>query len=110
VRDVAVERDDYDYGVLCHVAYLKGNIYILNMPDNSYDLLRLPAGVLNIIRHAFIHDINVELEGPGEIGMYLFCYDRYVLYNMSDEIATRNSAFYRKRLPECGRNLSVVKI
>ena len=85
VRDVAVERDDYDYGVLFHIPYLEGNIYILNMPDNSYDLLRLPAKVLDVIRSAFNNELKIELDGPGGIGMYLFGNNKYVLYNMSDK-------------------------
>jgi hypothetical protein len=88
VRDIAVERDDYDYGVLFHVPYLNGNIYILNMPDNSYDLLRLPPEVLNTLRRAFHDDVNIELNGPGGVGMYLFGTNLYVLYNMSDETAS----------------------
>jgi hypothetical protein len=88
VRDIAVERDDYDYGVLFHVQYLKGNIFILNMPDNSYDLLRLPPRVLNILRRAFDDELKVELNSPGGIGMYLYGNNQYVLYNMSDETAS----------------------
>jgi len=88
VRDVAVERDDYDYGVLLHIQYLKGNIYILNMPDNSYDLLRLPKQALNKIRQPFSEDVGIDVNGPGGVGMYLFGKNQYVLYNMSDETAT----------------------
>ena len=87
VRDVAVERDDYDYGVLFHVQYLHGNIYILNIPDNSYDLLRLPAQALNSIRQAFREDVGVDITGPGGVGVYLFGKNQYVLYNMSDDTA-----------------------
>jgi hypothetical protein len=94
-RDVAVERDDYDYGVLFHVPYLKGEIYVLNMPDNSYDLLRLPAPVLNLIRRAFVKDLGVELNGPGGVGLYLFGEKQYVLYSMSDETAALQLRFTR---------------
>jgi hypothetical protein len=96
VRDVAVVRDDYDFGVLLHVQYLNGNIYVLNMPDNSYDLLRLPAPALNIIRSAFVGDLGVELDGPGGVGMYLFGDKKYVLYNMSDEPGPMTLKFVRK--------------
>jgi hypothetical protein len=101
-RDVAVERDDYDYGVLFHVEYLKGNIYVLNMPDNSYDLLRLPEQALRIIRRAFDEELGVGLDGPGGVGMYLFGdkpegsrlkSGQYVLYNMSDETAPMKLLF-----------------
>jgi hypothetical protein len=98
VRDVAVERDDYDYGVLFHVQYLKGNLYILNMPDNSYDLLRLPAKALNLIRRAFNDDLKIELNGSGGVGMYLFGNNQYVLYNMSDEFASMKLRSIQKNM------------
>ncbi len=105
VRDVAVERDDYDYGVLFHAEYLKGNIYVLNMPDNAYDLLRLPAKALDIIRRAFDEELGVELNGPGGVGMYLFGDHQYVLYNMSDEVAPMTLRFNRKESTKGWKNL-----
>ena len=70
MRDVAVEQDDYDYGVLLSAQYLKGTIIVLNMPENSYDLLRLPVQPINAIRRPFIKDLKVQLDGPGGIAMY----------------------------------------
>jgi hypothetical protein len=95
VRDVAIERDDYDFGVLLHVPYLKGNIYVLNMPDNSYDLLRFPPQVLNRIRRAFNEELGFELNGPGGVGLYLFGSKQYALYNMSEETASMDLRFDR---------------
>jgi hypothetical protein len=65
------------------------------MPDNSYDLLRLPAQALNLIRHAFNEELGFELNGPGGVGMYLFGSKQYVLYNMSDETAAMKFRFDR---------------
>ncbi len=93
VRDVAVIRNDYDFGVLFHAQYLNGQIYVLNMPDNSYDLLRLPAPALNMIRRAFVKDLGVELSGPGGVALYPFGEKQYVLYNMSDEAAPMTLRF-----------------
>ncbi|HMK37713.1 MAG TPA: hypothetical protein VK569_00140 [Bacteroidota bacterium] len=110
VRDVAVVLDDYDYGVLLHVQYLKGNIYVLNMPDNSYDLLRLPAQALNAIRRPFHEELGVELDGPGGVALYMYGAEtegspaasgQYVLYNMSDETAPMKLRFTRK-VPTAG--------
>jgi hypothetical protein len=104
VRDVAVERDDLDSGVLLHVQYLGGTIYVLNMPENGYDLLRLPAEALNTIRRAFIEELGVELDGPGGVGMYMYtgahegsapASGQYVLYNMSDETTPMTLRFNR---------------
>ena len=85
VREVAVVREDNDFGVLLTVKYLNGTLRILNMPDNSYDLLRLPAPVLTMIRRAFSGELGVHLAGPGGVALYLFGSRRYVLYNMTDE-------------------------
>ncbi len=101
VRDVALVREDYDFGVFLNVPYLNGTIYILNLPDNYYDLLRLPPVVLNAIRRAFVKDLGVELSGPGGVALYLFGEKQYVLYNMSDEYAQMKLRFYRE-VPQQG--------
>jgi hypothetical protein len=95
-RDVALERDDYDFGVLLNVPYLNGRIHVLNMPDNSYDLLRLPARALNLIRHVFVKELGVELNGPGGVAMYLIGDKQHVLYNLSDDTAAMTLRFTRK--------------
>jgi hypothetical protein len=96
VRNIAVRKDDYDYGVLLNVPYMKGTMYVLNMPDDSYDLLRLPPQALNLLRRAFVKELNVEMNGPGGVCMYLFGEKQYVLYNMSDEAAPVSLRFIQK--------------
>jgi len=100
-RDVAVVRDDYDFGVLLDVKYLNGSIYVLNMPENFYDLLSMPAQALNMIRRPFAKELGVALSGPGSVGMYLYGSGQYVLYNMSDEIAPVSLRF-DKEVPAAG--------
>ncbi len=116
VRDVAVVREDYDFGVLLKAKYLNANLYVLNMPENSYDLLRLPAAVLNKIRGEFINEIGVQLKGPGGVALYPFSSARFVLYNMNEEPAkvalsfseTVPSAGWRELVH--GESLSVTEI
>ena len=103
VRDVAVEQDDYDYGVLLSAQYLKGTMYILNMPENSYDLLRLPVQALDAIRRPFVKDLQAQLNGPGGVAMYMFGDKQYVLYNMSDQAAPLSLRFENK-IPASGWN------
>ena len=96
VRDVAVIRDDADFAVLLNVQYLKGTIYILNMPENSYDLLRLPADAMNLIRAAFSKQLGITLHGPGGVALYIFGDNQFVLYNMSDQEANLSLRFDKK--------------
>jgi hypothetical protein len=84
VRDVALVREDGDFGVLLRAQYLGGQMHVLNLPDNSYDLLRLPEAVLNAIRRPFSKELGVHLTGPGGVALCLFGDRQYVLYNMND--------------------------
>ncbi len=87
VREVALVREDADFGILLTTPYLEGQVDLLNLPDNSYDLLRLPEPVLNSIRRRFFDDLGVRLVGPGGVALYPFGDRQYVLYNMTDEPA-----------------------
>jgi hypothetical protein len=84
VREAALVREDADFGVLLTTPYLEGKVDVLNLPDNSYDLLRLPDAVLNAIRRCFFEELGVRLTGPGGVALYPFGERQYVLYNMND--------------------------
>jgi hypothetical protein len=84
VREVALVREDADFGVLLTTPYMEGRIDVLNLPDNSYDLLRLPEPVLNAVRRAFFDELGVRLVGRGGVALYPFGEKQYVLYNMND--------------------------
>jgi hypothetical protein len=87
VRSVALVREDADFGVLLSTPYMEGSVDVLNLPDNSYDLLRLPEPVLNAVRRAFFDELGVRLVGMGGVALYPFGQKQYVLYNMNDTVA-----------------------
>ncbi len=104
-RDVTLSRSDYDFSVLMRVPYLKGTIYVLNMPQNFYDLLELPTDVLNSIRRSFVMSLGMEFDGPGHVALYLFGDKQYVLYNMGDKEAPITLRFFEKTSTSGWRNL-----
>lgn len=85
VRGVAAVEEDYDMGVFLDVPYLKGHIYILNMPENSYDLLCLPVEILSRIRQSFNNELGFTLEAPGKVALYPYGDKQYVLYNLGEK-------------------------
>jgi hypothetical protein len=87
VRSVALVREDADFGVLLSTPYMEGTVDVLNLPDNSYDLLRLPEPVLNAVRRVFFDALGVRLVGMGGVALYPFGERQYVLYNMNDTVA-----------------------
>ncbi len=96
VRQLALIKKDYDYGILFTTPYYKGTVYILNLPDDYYDLLQLPTDILNNIRSSFSKELGVELDGPGHVGMYLYGQNQYVLYNMGDKEESLSLRFTKK--------------
>ena len=87
VRSVTLVREDADFGVLLSAPYMGGTLDVLNLPDNSYDLLRLPAPVLDAVRRVFFGELGVRLVGMGGVALYPFGDRQYVLYNMNDTVA-----------------------
>jgi hypothetical protein len=83
VREVALVREDADFGVLLTAPYLEGEVDVLNLPDNSHDLQRLPAPALDAIRRCFFKELGVRLVGPGGVALYPYGERQYVLYNMN---------------------------
>jgi hypothetical protein len=58
---------------LLHEAdYSKGHLYIVTIPDNFSDLYQLPSEVLDKIREVMCGQLNVQLEGPGQISLYVY--------------------------------------
>ena len=84
VRTVGLVREDADFGVLLGTHYIDGQVDVLNLPENTYDLISLPEDVLNAVRKCFSDELGVRLVGPGGVALYLFGSNQFVLYNMSD--------------------------
>jgi hypothetical protein len=101
VRNAALVLNDYDYGIMLETPYLNGNIYVLVLPVNNYDLLRLPAEILNRFRESFYKELGFTLQSQAKVGIYLFGQNQYVLYNMNNEIAPVSLKF-TKEVPTDG--------
>lgn len=87
VREIALLREDADLGVLLKTPYLEGKVDLLNLPENNYDLLRLPDAALNALRRCFADELGVTLRGPGGVALYPFGEKQYVVYNLGDSAA-----------------------
>ncbi|HMD60609.1 MAG TPA: hypothetical protein VKG78_04225, partial [Opitutaceae bacterium] len=101
VSQVALIREDGDFGVALTTPYLEGHVDVLNVPDNLYDLQRLPEPVLNSIRLLFFDELGVRLMGMGGVALYPFGDRQYVLYNMND-VAAKVSLRFPKGTPTQG--------
>ncbi|MEJ0102667.1 MAG: hypothetical protein WDO19_08975 [Bacteroidota bacterium] len=58
--------------ILHEADYSKGKFYVLTIPDNFADLYHLPAEALNIVRKVLGSQMNVQIEGPANISLYVY--------------------------------------
>jgi hypothetical protein len=68
-----------NYPVLLQVKYGGGILYVLTIPENFGDLYNLPAAVLDRIRSVMMADKMIRLEGPGQIGLFTYDNDAFIV-------------------------------
>ncbi len=86
-RQAVLRREDGDFAMLMQFKYLNGKVTILNLPENTFDLFRLPEGVLNAIRASLLPGLGITLEGSAKVALYAYAPGLWVLYNLSREKA-----------------------
>jgi hypothetical protein len=69
------------YPILLQSSYSKGTLYVLTIPDNFGDLYNLPATALTQIRNAVAGDLPVRLDGPSQIGMFVYDNQKFIAEN-----------------------------
>jgi hypothetical protein len=83
--------DDTNGWPILHSAdYSKGKFFVWTIPDNFIDLYQLPAPVLNRLRQTVAGHINVKLEGPGEVSLFVYDNNSFVVHSFLDEEVTVN--------------------
>jgi hypothetical protein len=84
--------------VLHRATYSKGTLYVLTIPDDFGDLYAYPAGALNRIRQVMSRDLDLYLEGPAKVGLFLYDNKTAVVENFNDnpvEIKLVGTSFLR---------------
>ncbi len=71
---------------ILHMAdYSKGKLFVLTIPDNFADLYNLPYEVLNKIRQVICSDLDVSLEAPANISIFLYDNNTFIIESFLDE-------------------------
>ena len=65
--------------------YSQGTLYVLTIPDDFGDLYAYPAPVLNRIRQAMSKDLDLYLEGPAKVSIFLYDNKTVIVENFNDE-------------------------
>lgn len=73
------------YPILLRAPYARGNLYVFTVPDDMGNLYDYPAGALNELRRVMCKDLDVRLEGPSKVGLFLYDNRTLVVENFNDK-------------------------
>ncbi|MDR0430498.1 MAG: hypothetical protein LBH58_08500 [Tannerellaceae bacterium] len=76
------------YPMLLRAPYSKGNLFVMTIPDDFGNLYDLPDGVLDAFRRILSKDLDVRIEGPAKIGLFLYDNDMLIVESFRDEPVT----------------------
>ena len=87
--EIVSARDDTNGWPMLHAAdFSKGKFYVLTVPDNFIDLYILPEPVLNRLRQIVAGDMKVTLEAPGEVSLFVYDNNSFVVESFLDKEVT----------------------
>ena len=73
------------YPILHRALYSNGTLYVLTIPDDFGQLYDYPAGALNEIRRVMSKGLDLYLEGPSKVGLFLYDNKTVIVENFNDE-------------------------
>ena len=72
------------YPILHRALYSKGVLYVLTIPDDFGQLYDYPTGALNEIRRVMSKDLDLYLEGPSKVALFLYDNKTVIVENFND--------------------------
>jgi hypothetical protein len=95
--------------LLLDAGYAGGHLYVWTIPDNPADLYALPVGALDAIRRVATQALDVRLDGPAEVSLFLYDNDTLVVESFRDEAVEVSLVLKSSRAvrdPETGETLA----
>jgi len=76
------------YPMLLRAPYSKGNLYVMTIPDDFGNLYDLPVGVLNSFRQTLSKDLDVRIDAPAKVSLFLYDNGTFIVESFLDEPVT----------------------
>jgi len=76
------------YPMLLRAPYSKGNLYVMTIPDDFGNLYDLPPGVLNFYRIILSKDLDLRIDAPAKVGLFLYDNNTFIVESFLDEPVT----------------------
>jgi hypothetical protein len=76
------------YPMLLRAPYSRGNLYVMTVPDDFGDLYNLPTGVLDSFRQVLSKDLDIRIEAPAKVNLFLYDNGAFIVESFLDEPVT----------------------
>jgi hypothetical protein len=76
------------YSILLRAQYSQGNLYVLTVPNDFGNLYDLPQGVLNELRRIIGKDIDIRIEAPAKVSLFVYDNGTFILESFLDQPVT----------------------
>lgn len=73
------------YPVLHSARYANSQLFVLTIPDNFNDLYALPSGVLTRIKETVCQGLDVLLDGPAKVSLFLYDNQTLIVESFLDD-------------------------
>ena len=78
------------YPMLLRSQYSKGNLYVITIPEDFGNLYDLPTGVLNSFRQVLSKDLDLRIDAPAKVSLFLYDNNTFIVESFLDEEVTIN--------------------
>jgi hypothetical protein len=76
------------YPMVLRADYSQGNLYVITIPEDFGNLYDLPEGVLNSFRQILSKDLNLRIEAPAKVSLFLYDNGTFIVESFLDEPVT----------------------
>ena len=76
------------FPMLLRSPYSKGNLYVMTIPDDFGNLYDLPTGVLNIFRSTLSKDLDLRIDAPAKVSLFMYDNGTFIVESFLDEPVT----------------------
>jgi hypothetical protein len=78
-EDISSRSSGLGWPILLQTKYSNGFLFVLVIPENFADLYNLPAEALNRLRQVLTQDLNIRIEGPSQISLFIYDNNTFIV-------------------------------
>ena len=78
------------YPMFLRAPYSKGNLYVMTIPDDFGNLYDIPTDVLNSFRQTLSKDLDIRIDAPAKVSLFLYDNGTFIVTSFLDEPVTIN--------------------